>query len=70
MAEGMVDQVFDVINKAMAASVQRQQDTHTSTLKLIDMVFAEKMSAPDPVEAAAIRQLMHREAPIEKVKPD
>jgi len=70
MAEGIMDPVFDVINKAMAASVQRQQDTHTSTLKLIDMVFAEKMSAPDPVEAAAIRQLIHREAPIEPAKKE
>ena len=44
--------------------IGRQSDASQVTLVLIDRVFTKTLSEPDVMEAAAARQLLMREAPI------
>lgn len=51
----------------MAASgerIGRQSGHETSFLALMDRKFLQVVTEVDPIQAAAVRQISHREAPI------
>lgn len=57
-----------LMEAAVAERVGRQSDTNTNFLAMLDRVFGKVYAEVDPVEAAAARQVMYREAPIERSK--
>lgn len=58
----------DFLGKVLAKATMEHQGMHsgaTSTfLQAFDRAWGEKLIAPDIMETAAARQIMHREAPI------
>ena len=53
-----------LLEAAAGERIGRAGDASQTTLVLMDRVFLKTLSEPDVMEAAAARQLMMREAPI------
>jgi len=53
-----------LLEAAAGERIGRASDANQTTLVLIDRVFTKVLVEPDVMEAAAARQLMMREAPI------
>jgi len=53
-----------LLEAAAGERIGRASDASQTTLVLIDRVFTKNLSEPDVMEAAAARQLLMREAPI------
>jgi len=59
----------DILDTAAAERVGRQSDASGNFLAMLDRQFGRVYGKIDPVEAAAMRQIQHREAPIETNRP-
>ena len=53
-----------ILKKSATEHQSRQSDASTNFLALLDRGFGKVYMEADPTEAAAIRQISHREAPI------
>jgi len=58
-----------LLEGATAESLRRQADTNTNFLAMMDRVFLRDAVEPTVIEAAASRQLLNRESPIEPAGP-
>tara|TARA_Y100000310_G_C20482484_1_gene715350 strand:+ start:374 stop:574 length:201 start_codon:yes stop_codon:yes gene_type:complete len=56
-----------LLEAASGERIGRQSDSANHFLAMIDRVFGKTYTETDPVQAAAIRQIMHREGPINPV---
>ena len=63
MAESVVN-LQELLAAASGERIGRQSDTSAHFLALIDRGFGKTFLETDPVQAAAIRQITMREAPI------
>lgn len=63
MAEVNLQQLLEA---ASGERIGRQSDSSSHFMSLADRVFLKTLSEIDPSESAATRQVMHREAPIDK----
>lgn len=61
--------VQELLEAASGERIGRQSDASTNFLAMLDRAFGKVYSETDPVQAAAIRQIMSREAPINPVAP-
>lgn len=68
MAEGATIDCFlgDLLKVSAQQHQARQSDSSTAFLQVLDRKMLQVYTEPDPVESAAIRQIQHREAPIER----
>lgn len=55
-----------LLKSSTQANQDRRAQASDTTLNLIDRTFLRLYSQVDPVEASAIRQIQHREAPIDR----
>jgi len=66
---------FDLgdLRNMLAAESARAQQANTNafqaTLSLMELHYVKLLGEADPVQAAAVRQMMHREAPIDHNAP-
>lgn len=65
MADGSVN-IQVLLEAAAGERIGRQADSSTAFLQELDRKFLQVYTETDPVQSAAIRQIQHREAPIEK----
>ena len=63
------DGVLEMLETSAAADINRGSQHNTNFLALADRVFTKLYTEPDPMEAAATRQIMQREAPINAERP-
>lgn len=54
----------ELLTAASGERIGRQSDASSNFLAMLDRAFGRIYTETDPVQAAAIRQIMHREAPI------
>jgi len=54
----------ELLTAASGERIGRQSDASSNFLAMLDRAFGRVYTETDPVQAAAIRQIMHREAPI------
>lgn len=52
------------LDAATAERIGRQSDSSTNFLALMDRTFLKVVTEADTMEAAAARQVMHKDAPI------
>lgn len=64
MAEGVNIQAL--LESAVGERISRQSDSSTAFLQELDRKFLQVYTETDPVQSAAIRQIQHREAPIDR----
>ena len=62
-AEGNVN-LQELLTAASGERLARQSDASTNFMAILDRVMLKLHAETDPVQAAAIRQIMHHEAPI------
>ena len=65
----MDDFIKDMLKVSATEHRQRQSDSSTSFLQVLDRMFLKVYTEPDIMEATAGRQLMMREAPINNTQP-
>ena len=66
----MAVNITEVLQTAAASAIQRHSESSGAFLQVLDRAFLQKNLEVDPVQAAAIRQIMSREAPIGPTVPE
>lgn len=63
----MDDFIQNTLKASLTQNGDRRAQASDNFLAILDRSFGRLAAKADPVEAAAIRQISHREAPIDRV---